>query len=42
MSINIGVGLITGVMLGFEYAYVEDTHHVLIDFLFVRFVIEIE
>jgi dolichyl-phosphate-mannose--protein O-mannosyl transferase len=42
MNFSISVGFITGIMLGFEHAHVDDIHYILIDVLFVRFIIEIE
>ena len=42
MSLSIGANLITGIMMGFEYAYVEEVHYVVIDILFLRLVIEVE
>jgi hypothetical protein len=42
MSISLGIHLITGIMMGIEHVYADDTHHVVIDILFVRFLFEIE
>lgn len=41
MTVSIGANLITGMMLGFEYAEVEEVHYIVIDILFFRLVIEI-
>lgn len=40
MNFSISLGFITGMMLGFEHAYVDDIHHLVIDIFFVRFIIE--
>lgn len=42
MNISVSLYFITGIMLGIEHVLVDDTHHVVIDLLFIRFTIEVE
>jgi hypothetical protein len=42
MNVSVGMNFITGMMLGFEYVHVDNIHHIVIDLLFVRFIVEFE
>lgn len=42
MNVSVGLNFITGIMLGFEHVHVDEIHHIVIDLLFVRFIIEFE